>query len=422
MPRLTRRTFLASSVLVSCGGTAAVETLKLTAPEPSSPPNRPPIPRIKDTQNVRWFLALGGQSNAVGRVPAVTLTQPYRNQRASGTELLPLFELERETIKSAAANMLTHLSGDAALRLLAHSSAASNKAYVDLKKGTAAHSRMIRQLGVSKKSVEDEGEQLRALAFMVVHGESDHVAGNTHYAADLLEWQTDVEADMRELTGQLETVPLFTDQVASWTTYGERTSPIPLAQLSASLENPHRIFLVGPKYQFNYEDGKHLLSSNLQWLGEYYGKVMKRVFIDGESWRPLSPVEIKIGDQKNIIRAKFWVPNAPLVFDTSRVPAKEQMGFELAHADAATKTPAIDRVELVSEDTVELVAQGDLPTGTRLRYAASGAPRANAGVSGPGTEGSPRGNLRDSDPTGSLHGSWDLFNWCAVFDAPIAGV
>lgn len=437
MPRLTRRTFLASGVLVSCGGTAALETLKVTTPGTPQPIdaqcclagdpcaealNGAPIPRITETRGVRWFLALGGQSNAVGRAPAVTIAQPFRNQRASGAELLPLVELERETIKSAAANMLTHLSGALELRVVAHTAAASNRPYVDLKKGTAAHSRLIRQLDVSKRAVEGEGEQLRALAFMVVHGESDHVAGNARYAADLREWQADVEADMRATTGQIEAVPLFTDQIASWTTYGERTSLIPHAQLTASVVNMNRIFLVGPKYQFHYEDGKHLLSSNLQWLGEYYGKAMARVFIAGEPWRPLSPLEIKVGEKKNIVRAKFWVPHGPLVFDTTRVPAKEHMGFELTHADASLTMPAIERVELVSEDTVELVARGDLPGCARLRYAASGIPRANAGVGGPGTEGAPRGNLRDSDPTRSLHGAWDLFNWCAVFDAPIGGV
>lgn len=436
--RLTRRTLLASGLLSACGGTATLESLKLTVPPATDQtplpidarcctpiddcgvaPSVAPVPRVNDTLGVRWFLALTGQSNAVGRAPAITTAQPFSNQLGSGVELPPLVEIEKESIKSAAANMLTHLSGGLAMRLIATNGAVNSTPYTGLKKGSAAYTRLMRQVASSKRAVTEGGGEMRALALLVIHGEDDHVAQNAHYAADLREWQSDNEADIRAVTGQNEAVPIFTDQLASWTYYGQATSLIPLAQLAASVENQNRIFCVGPKYQFGYADGKHLVSSSYQWLGEQYGKVMKRVFVDGVSWRPLSPREVVAPDAKTI-RARFFVPEPPLVFDTMRVLAKENMGFELGHADASVKLPTIDRVSIVADDTVELALTGELPSCARLRYAATGKPRAWAGTTGEEAKDSARGNLRDSDTTASFAGSWELFNWCAVFDAPIA--
>lgn len=448
--RISRRTFLVSSALTACGGTAGYESLETLKPpvkppvdpiDPIDPvdPNPPidpaccqpgdrcsaaaeesAIPTITRTDGVRFFVALTGQSNAVGRSPAVTSAQPFRNQRSAGAELLPLLEQDRETIKSAAANMFTHLSGDRAARFVAYVDAASATEYARIKKGSASYTRIMRQVAASKRTVSDEGEALRALAVLVIHGETDHVFRNADYAANLREWQRDFQADLRASTGQDEAVPMFTDQLSSFTAYGDASSTIPQAQLHASEMNVNRVFLVGPKYQYNYEDGKHLIPAHLQWLGEQYGKVMKRVFLDGESWRPLSPRTVTIDASKKVLRAKFHVPNGPLVIDTERVPEKTSYGFELGHVDTSVALPAIDEVKLVGEDTVELRLSRELPACARLRYAHTGTPRAFAGAFGPKTEGSARGNLRDSDPTRSFHASWDLFNWCVQFDVPIA--
>ncbi len=434
--RLTRRTFLMSTALSACGGTAGYEQLGLVAPTLPAPVvidpacclagdlcvavNDAEMATIARTDGVRFFLALTGQSNAVGRSPAATVEQPFQNQRSSGADLLPLVEMDRETIKSAAANMFTHLSGEKSARLIAYADAASATEYARLKKGSAAYTRIQRQVKAAKIAVDKDGEILRALAVMVIHGESDHVFRSSDYAASLLEWQRDFQEDFRAATGQSEPVPLFTDQLSSFTTYGDATSIIPAAQLRAAEMNINRIYLVGPKYQYTYEDGKHLLPAHLQWLGEQYGKVMKRVFLDKESWRPLSPRQTVVDGSKKIVRAKFFVPNSPLVFDTQRVPEKSNMGFELGHPDESVKLPSIVEVRIAGEDTIELQLSAELPACARLRYAFTGTPRAMAGASGPNTEGSARGNLRDSDPTRSFHASWDLYNWCVQFDVPVA--
>lgn len=169
--------------------------------------------------------------------------------------------------------------------------------------------------------------------------------------------------------------------------------------------------MVAPKYYFNYSDRHHLTGASSRWLGEYYGKVIKKVVIDHESWRPLSPDSaVRSG---NIIYANFHVPAGSLTFDTTLVSARTNYGFEYYDS---TSSATISSVEILDSDTVKVTLSGT-PTGAnqRLRYAYTGVPGTNTGAQ---NAGSAAGNLRDSDPYPSLYGN-TLYNWAVHFDEPI---
>ena len=147
--------------------------------------------------------------------------------------------------------------------------------------------------------------------------------------------------------------------------------------------------MVTPKYILDYADAVHLTNYSSRRLGEYYGKVMKKVLIDKQTWQPLSPKKLTISD--SIIIAEFNVPVEPLVIDYTAVGgAKTNLGFEyfdnnFNNIDSAS----IKAVSILNSNTIKITLS-KVPTGSnkRLRY------------------GAPSGNIRDSDATPAIYNDY----------------
>ena len=356
-----------------------------------------------------------GQSLSIGLngSPALTTTQPYSNVMLNGSSLTPLVESSVETMSSAMANSITSQADGNNYQVGVTRNGVSATDYAGLKKGTTPYANGIAQVNNMFADATALGEPYRVIGVTTIHGESDHLDGTSlaQYEADLVEWQNDYETDIKAITGQINNIPLFTDQMSSQTYYNSSTSVIPFAQLAASEDNPGKIVLVGPKYFLNYSDGVHLTNTSYRWLGEYYGKVIKKVVVDKQAWVPLSPEQI--ARNENVIYAKFNVPSGPIVFDTSLVSARANYGFEYFDNSSSA---SISNVEIINSDTVKITLN-TTPTGAnqRLRYAYTGTPGVHAGAQIAGSVG---GNLRDSDSTTSLSGD-TLYNWSVQFDKPI---
>ncbi|AKU99528.1 Endo-1,4-beta-xylanase Z precursor [Labilithrix luteola] len=384
-----------------------------------------------------------GQSLSVGSVgtPPLTLTQPYDNlsfvtgvmTEATGlTSFIPLVEgdlctgttIAVETMSSGMANLVTKMARESLLvdqpagktshDLLVSVHGLGGIAYSGLKKGTSAYATGMAQVTAGKALTTDAGKSYVVRAVTNVHGESDHVALNANYAADLAQWQADYEADVKALTGQSEPIPMFQTQMSSWTKLGtplSTTSAIPLAQLAAHVASGGKIVLVGPKYHLPYApDGVHLTNVGYRHMGEDYAKAYRRVVMEGKPWEPIRPRTIT--RKGAVITVTFHVPSPPLALDTTRVTDPGNYGFE--YVDDSDVTPGIDEIVVSSADTVTITLFS-APTGAnaRLRYAYRGIPGAPGG---PKT--GPRGNLRDSDSTASRNGD-PLYNWCVHFDEPV---
>jgi hypothetical protein len=374
-----------------------------------------------------------GQSLSVGAVgyPAVSRDQPYDNLMFSTgpiagardlVRLVPLVEgpvpggshPDDETMSSAFANLVARAyreqaaGGTHALLVSVHG--VGGTPYAGLKKGTAPFAAGLAQVKAAMSIAAASGRSYVVRAVTNVHGETDHVARNGQYAADLAAWQADYERDVRALTGQPEPIPMLHTQVSSFTRYGSATSEIPAAQLAATLASDGRIVLVGPKYHLPYvPDGIHLTNEGYRHMGEDYAKVYRRVILEGRRWDPVRPISIRRSGA--VITARFAVPEPPLVLDEKLVTNPGRLGFELGGEQA----PAIADVKVTAPDTVTITLAA-APTGKgglRLRYAFTGAVHAPAGPAS-----GARGNLRDSDRTPSRHG-YPLHNWCVHFDEPV---
>ncbi|MES2623393.1 MAG: fibronectin type III domain-containing protein [Patescibacteria group bacterium] len=397
-------------------GTSSVSNLASTTPQ-----NSP-----------YYSIAVTGQSLSLGAfgAPALTVTQPYNNVMPSGGSLIPLMEdsinltsstTPTETINSALANSMTSLIGGVPdTSFVLSRSGFNGGAYSVIKKNGSAttYANSLAHITSVKNSTAALGEPYSVLGTVLIHGEADHnliaAGGANTYAADILQLQSDYNTDIKAITGQSTDIPMFTDQMMSFTGYNQATSAIPSAQLAASESFPTRMYMVTPKYIFNYDttgSQAHLINTSYRWLGEYYAKVMKKVLIDNQPWVPLSPKAITRNG--NVIYARMNVPVGSLVIDTTKVDVKVNFGFEYFDT---TSSATISSVELLGTDIVKVTLSG-VPTGSnqRLRYAYTGTPGATPGAH---ISGSARGNIRDSDTAPSLYGN-DLSNWLVSFDKAI---
>lgn len=360
-----------------------------------------------------YHILLTGQSLALGArgTPALTTTQPYTNKMLNGNFFTPLIESTNETISSAMSNTITSLnSGN--YQTAVTNNALSGATYLQLKKGTTPYNTGLDNTTKVGYAADALNMNDKVIAVATIHGEADRQAASGVYKDYLVEWQNDYNTDLKAITGQTENIPMFTDQMGSYTVVSA-TSQVPLDQLAASEENPTKIYLVGPKYFLTYssDDGVHLTNTSYRWLGEYYGKVIKKVMVDGQSWAPLSPSQIVRNG--NVIYAKFNVPTSPIVFDTTNVLSKTNYGFE--YTDDGSP-PSISSVEIFDSQTVKITLSGT-PAGSnqKLGYAYTGTIGSFAGSN---QAGSARGNLRDSDSTSSLYGN-NLYNWAVTFNKSV---
>lgn len=374
-----------------------------------------------------------GQSNAMGTnaFPVLSTSQPFSNRMLSTdlNSLIPLSEpitngipYSGETMSSAFANTVTYLSMIDSIpnySSIISLNAVPGVPYTTLMQGTPTYNSALAQVEIAKNISLNEGNTLIVPAVTTVHGESDEIEGTTadEYEDYLVEWQNNYETDIRMVTGQPDSVPLFLDQMSSWTSFGYETPRVAIGQYNAAKNNPDKIIMVTPRYIFDSVDNiSHMTNYSQRRLGEYYAKVYKKVVIDNENWSPLMPNSITMSE--NIIDAEFNVPVPPLTFDTTNVLFKENYGFEYTDD---SNSAYITNIQIISPDTIR-VTLSNTPSGNnpRLRYAYTGTANSLTGRNIPG---SARGNLRDSDNTLSMYPSSPfglyLNNWALTFDEPV---
>ncbi len=374
-----------------------------------------------------------GQSLSVGWTgsPPLSITQPFSNVmlNADSSAFIPLVEPATnaqpnvETMSSGMANMLSYLTNSPSTQIksIITLNGVGSTPYNGLKKGTVPYAKGINWMNDARDLSNAASIPYRVNAITCIHGEQDESNGTSAstYEGYLKQWQSDYEKDMKSITGQDDTIPMFICQMSSWQDYGHATPTTALGQLKAALDNPGKIYLVTPKYMLDYNraaGGVHLTNYSYRRLGEYYGKVMKKVLIEKRPWLPLLPSSIKL--KGSVITVVFNVPSPPLQFDTSAVMFKPNYGFEYIDK---TMSASISKVAITGPQTVAITLN-KIPTGTakELAYAYTGIPDS---VSGRNIPGSPKGNLCDSDTMSAFYRDNKvpssmgtvLKNWCVTF-------
>jgi hypothetical protein len=246
-----------------------------------------------------------------------------------------------------------------------------------------------------------DGKSYGIGAIFLTHGESD--AGNANYTNDMLQLWTDYNADLKAITGQTQSIPLFTSQQHGIYMYAAGQAPrnidvSTMLEWQASIDHPEAIVCTGPKYQYPYFiDFLHLVPLGYELMGEKYGQIFYQHVLLGHPWQPLQPLAETAARSGRAITVDFHVPVPPLAWDdvlpkphqADLTEWAEGRGFEVR---MGTERLTIESVELLDDDTVQITCADELQAGVTLGYAASSDGAAISGVS-------PRwGQLRDSDP------------------------
>lgn len=385
-------------------------------------------------------ILVSGQSLSVGvaSTPGLTTVQPYDNIMPSvgvidgevnnqgptsgpvSTSFAPLTFVSQnanlgETVGIGGANFAKHLANEDrpgnTIQFLVSNNGYGGRPISELSKGGGPYYGYgIGQCELYRARANSDDKTYVLQAVWWLQGETDSTNNlpRDDYKAALTKLISDINADLP----QRLRAPLLTYQMASHTKRGTGRPPeIALAQLEASREHKD-IYLVTPTYHLTYTgDGVHLTAHSTRWLGQYFGKVHKKICIDGEHWRPVEP--IRTTQQGRIVDLTFHVPHRPLVLDTVRVTDPGDYGFEVL--DQSGNLLTIESVAIASEDRVRIVLQDPQTEPVRVRYAYG----EDGWQTGPSS--GARGCLRDSDDTSSMYNNasdqpYELYNWCVIFN------
>lgn len=234
-------------------------------------------------------------------------------------------------------------------------------------------------------------------AIVLTHGETD--SGNASYGAALRTLWSDYNSDLKVITGQSESIPLFVSQTHAFsTTVGAGPSLSMLALWQAGVDHPGEIVCIGPKYQYPYAgDNVHLVTRSYELYGEKLGEVYFHKVVLGQDWQPLQPHAVEKAGR--VVTVRFHVPDPPLAWDDAILPPfqgassprpewAQGRGFELSSGGAPL---AIESVAIAG-DSVQITAAADVPAGAQVGYALTsdgGVPAGGVSVR--------RGQLKDSD-------------------------
>lgn len=356
-------------------------------------------------------------------------------------DVFPLSATPRETLSSAMANQASFLginvyfpgTGYTGHDVLVSVNGRSGNPYHCLRFGTCtwyagrnylgAFEEGLRQVRDAKALAAAKQKSYAVRGVAVVHGESDHHGYSTlyprngtdgapntvkNYADALLEWQRDYEREIRAITGQTSSIPLYVLQL-QWTERG--VNEVSIDQFDASLRAPGKVILAAPSYMLTFRpDCLHYTFQSQRRIGEYIAKAYAQTVFTGQPFEPLRPLEVTRAG--NVLTVRYHVPVPPIVLDTAQVSNPGNFGF--AFVDDGN-TASIAAVEVTGADTVRITLNA-APTGAnkRLRYAVS---TSQVMCAGPST--GMRGNLRDSDATPSQRGDAPLSNWGVGFQLPV---
>lgn len=241
-------------------------------------------------------------------------------------------------------------------------------------------------------------------AIILIHGESDGLFNNNKYYSQIHKLIKNYNDDIELIVKQEKKIPLLLCQTSSAAHYINYPFLSPLQQLKAHKKNKN-IYLVCPKYQFDYVDSLHIDYKSQFILGAYYKKAFM-IIRKFNNFEPLSPKSIIASNNKILIIFKGNVGN--LVFDTTNVKYIDNYGFNYFENNKNC-SHKIKNIVIKRKNRIKIILNSPNFENSYLSYAyKNGINKNNLGD---------RGNVRDSDT--SKYKGFNLYNWCVIFKQKI---
>jgi hypothetical protein len=287
----------------------------------------------------------------------------------------------------------------AQFRTLSFAAATGGAAYDSIKKGTLTYNNMLTALTRAKQLAEAKGWRVIVDGCMVKHGEAN--SSTVAYLANLLEWQSDIDADVKAITGQLADVHFVMNQPSTHTTATPRAIQ---AMLDAHNTSPYH-HLAGADYPFGSAyaaDELHMTGPGYYWIGEQMARAWRQALWSSAGKSKIVQI-ISASRTGTSVVMNYEVPVPPLVFDTTTLTERDVRGFRFFDSSGQV---SISSAAITGPAQITLTL-GSTPSGSGERIEYATAPQAD-----PKTAASrPRGNVRDSSNDTSAHTGRALHNW-----------
>lgn len=271
----------------------------------------------------------------------------------------------------------------------------------NLSKGTQPYQEFMKDIETAYQQATENGWEFHIPAICWMQGESDiEDYPDTDYRRQLLTIWEDMNADIRDITHQNDTVCFIcyqTNSLARGRKYHADDylcieTAVPQTFVDMLRDNKW-FWASGPTYPYPCVGEKiHIDATGQQHIGELAARSALGILRGSERIRGLIPIETTVNGQEVVVQ--FNVPCPPLTFDTLQVRKAENYGFSVISKDNRN----IVRDVSIEGNSVRITCM-ESPQGCKVRYAVNGDPLKSGNLHGP------RGNLRDSSG-----------NWCYLFD------
>lgn len=275
----------------------------------------------------------------------------------------------------------------------------------DLSKGSAPYQKFMDDMTSAFQKAQEKGWDFHVPAICWMQGESDIVDyPKTDYHHLLTKIWSDMNSDIRQLTGQQDTIPFICYQANSLTraqnfkadNYLCRETSVPMTFIDLLGHNQH-FWASGPTYPYKCVGEKiHIDAEGQQSIGTLAARSVLGIMRGAERFKGLIPT-IAEGNGNEVIM-HFNIPTPPLTIDTIQVRKADHYGFSVINKQNRDITSAV-----VLEGETVRISCSEPVQGCKVRYAVNGDYMKSGNLHGP------RGNLRDSH-----------HNWCYQFDIPIS--
>lgn len=340
-----------------------------------------------------------------------------------------------EHISSPIADWTISSAGAGGAALSALSEETSPTPLVQALKGKASaeityYEELLQSVVYARDYHKARGQLYSAEAFIWQQGHSDLT--NANYVSDFLAYYDKLNAAVKEITGQSNDLICVMPQI-NYSSDGTANAANQSQYIDQKIldiidgRGARPIYCTGPVYQIS--SFIHSYTAGYRWVGELFGKVLKRILFDGIDWQPLRPLTFTLG--ANFVDIDFHVPVGNLQFvDTNdnnidarvNVGGVDTYGFEFE--DTSAGGVVITSVTIQDADTVRINLSGAPVAGDVVRYTGDDSRFGN--LCDQDTEAA---YYKDQDWTVALSSGSptykegnlnDLRNWCVAFREVLA--
>ena len=273
-----------------------------------------------------------------------------------------------------------------------------------LGKGSLAYQNFLENIKTACDEAKERGWEFFVPALCWMQGESD-VADypETDYRKLLLQFFSDVNRDIKHITGQVheveficyQTNPITRAKNFSPLSYDCRETEVPQTLLNLVRDYP-LFHASGPTYPYDFvREHLHIDAKGQIQIGRL-AALSALDILRGEKKRiGLVPLSYEV--QGNDVLIHFNVPCPPLRLDTINVNKADNYGFNIIRKDNADIISSV----CIDGNTIVLKCK-ESPVNCKIRYGINGDFHKG------GRNRGPRGNLRDSQTP--------ICNWCFLFE------